>query len=120
MVTQISPPPPQALAGSGIFDSVRDGTARHAEAARGGLALPAQLPPRDRVLLRRPGARSSAAQGQLPQEPHQRGGAWPGPGVGRVTAELLKFVSDVTPKQCPKMYAPPNRQTCEWSWSEWL
>ena len=63
----------QVLAGPGLFDSVCNGSSWHAEAACGGLALSAQLSSRHRLLLRRPGPRPLATQGQLPQVPHQRG-----------------------------------------------
>lgn len=65
----------QALAGSRLFNHLRDGTAGHAEATSGSLALAAQLSTRYRVLLRRPGPRPTPTQGQLPQVP-DRGEAW--------------------------------------------
>ncbi|XP_064143743.1 membrane-associated phosphatidylinositol transfer protein 1 isoform X4 [Loxodonta africana] len=60
---------PKALAGRGLPDPVRDGSARHAEAPRGGLAVAAQLPPRSRLLLRRPHSRPVAPEGHVPAEP---------------------------------------------------
>lgn len=44
-------PRPQTLAGPGLPHHLCDGPARHAEAAGGGMAGPAQLPPRCGVLL---------------------------------------------------------------------
>ncbi|XP_021258274.1 membrane-associated phosphatidylinositol transfer protein 1 isoform X3 [Numida meleagris] len=63
-----------ALAGLGLHDHLRDGAPRHAEAPRGGLALPAQLPPRRRLLLRRAHPRPTPPESSLPAEPALRGG----------------------------------------------
>ncbi|XP_072722027.1 membrane-associated phosphatidylinositol transfer protein 1 isoform X3 [Ciconia boyciana] len=63
-----------ALAGLGLHDHLRDGASRHAEAPCGGLALPAQLPPRRRLLLRRAHPRPPAPESRLPPEPAHRGG----------------------------------------------
>ncbi|XP_062051711.1 membrane-associated phosphatidylinositol transfer protein 1 isoform X3 [Lepus europaeus] len=65
---------PKALAGRRLPDPVRDGPAGHAEAPRGGLAVPAQLPPRRRLLLRRPQPRPAAPKGHVPAEPGAGGG----------------------------------------------
>lgn len=69
----LPPSPPQVLAGFGLPDRVRDRPARHAEAARGGVAVAAQLPSWRRFLLRRLGSRPAATQGQLPEVPHRGG-----------------------------------------------
>ncbi|XP_037694004.1 membrane-associated phosphatidylinositol transfer protein 1 isoform X2 [Choloepus didactylus] len=66
---------PKALAGRGLPDRVRHGPARHAEAPRGGLVVAAQLPPRRRLLLRRPHARPAAPEGRVSAEPGAGGGA---------------------------------------------
>lgn len=63
----------QALAGPGLPDHLHHRQARHAEAARGLLALSAQLPPGHDLLLRGPGARPAAAESPLPPKPHAGG-----------------------------------------------
>nr|XP_021525364.1 membrane-associated phosphatidylinositol transfer protein 1 isoform X2 [Aotus nancymaae] len=60
---------PKALAGHGLPDRVRHGPARYAEAPSGGLAVAAQLPPRSRLLLRRPHPRPAAPEGNVSAEP---------------------------------------------------
>jgi len=60
----------QALARPRLPHYLRHGPPRHAEAEGGGVVSTAQLPPRDRLLLRWARSRPAAAQGQLPEIPH--------------------------------------------------
>lgn len=63
----------QTLAGPGLPDHLHHRAPGYAEAARGVLALAAQLPPRDDLLLRRLGPRPTATKDHLPQKPHPGG-----------------------------------------------
>lgn len=63
----------QTLAGSGLPDHLHHWTPWHAEAARGVLAITAQLSSWDDLLLRRSSPWSAAAEDHFSQEPHPRG-----------------------------------------------
>lgn len=63
----------QVLAGLGLPNRVRHWSSRHAKAACGRLALPAQLSTRHCVFLWWARSRPAQTQGQLPQISHQWG-----------------------------------------------
>jgi len=71
----------QTLAGLGLHDHVRHCEAGHAEAARGHVVGPAQLPPRPGLVQRRPGPRPLEAEDHSAQTPEVRG-EWMEPGEG--------------------------------------